>query len=165
MNCDEARIRLSMEMDGELDEAAARELVAHVSGCAACLEYRERLGGADAKLGQIARAMLPPPAFSFRLPGMPCTASSLTLMSVSAGKPYTIRGAERAPKERSTSPPTSFSSAVVTPGFTAFSIRASVIRTIRPINTQVVKEVKSDMGEIEATERDPSIPDEPPEAE
>ena len=39
------------------------------------------------------------------------------------------------------------------------------IRTIRPINTQVVKEVKSDMGEIEATERDPSIPDEPPEAE
>ena len=39
------------------------------------------------------------------------------------------------------------------------------IRTIRPINTQVVKESKSDMGEIEATERDPSIPDEPPDAE
>jgi len=35
------------------------------------------------------------------------------------------------------------------------------IRTIRPINTQVVKESKSDLGEGEITERDPSIPDEP----
>ena len=35
------------------------------------------------------------------------------------------------------------------------------IRTIRPINTQVVKESKSDLGEGEVTERDPSIPDEP----
>jgi hypothetical protein len=35
------------------------------------------------------------------------------------------------------------------------------IRTIRPINTQVVKESKSDLGEGEVTERDPSVPDEP----
>ena len=35
------------------------------------------------------------------------------------------------------------------------------IRTIRPINTRVVKESKSDLGEGEVTERDPSIPDEP----
>ena len=35
------------------------------------------------------------------------------------------------------------------------------IRTIRPINTQVVKESKGDLGEGEITERDPSIPDEP----
>jgi hypothetical protein len=35
------------------------------------------------------------------------------------------------------------------------------IRTIRPINTQTVKESKSDLGEAEITERDPSIPDEP----
>jgi len=35
------------------------------------------------------------------------------------------------------------------------------IRTIRPINTQVVKESKGDLGEGEVTERDPSIPDEP----
>lgn len=38
------------------------------------------------------------------------------------------------------------------------------IRTIRPINTQVVREEKSDLGEVEVSERDPSIPDEPPEA-
>jgi hypothetical protein len=37
------------------------------------------------------------------------------------------------------------------------------IRTIRPINTQVVKESKADLGEGEAMERDPSIPDEPTE--
>jgi hypothetical protein len=36
-----------------------------------------------------------------------------------------------------------------------------MIRTIRPINTQVVKESQSDLGEGEVTERDPSIPDEP----
>ena len=35
------------------------------------------------------------------------------------------------------------------------------IRTIRPINAQVVKESKGDLGEGEITERDPSIPDEP----
>jgi hypothetical protein len=35
------------------------------------------------------------------------------------------------------------------------------IRTIRPINTQVVKESKGDLGEGEVIERDPSIPDEP----
>ena len=35
------------------------------------------------------------------------------------------------------------------------------IRTIRPINTQVVQESKSDLGEGEIIERDPSIPDEP----
>lgn len=35
------------------------------------------------------------------------------------------------------------------------------IRTIRPINTQVVTESKADMGEAEITDRDPSIPDEP----
>ena len=35
------------------------------------------------------------------------------------------------------------------------------IRTIRPINTQVVKESQSDLGQGEVTERDPSIPDEP----
>jgi len=35
------------------------------------------------------------------------------------------------------------------------------IRTIRPINAQVVKESKGDLGEAEITERDPSIPDEP----
>jgi len=35
------------------------------------------------------------------------------------------------------------------------------IRTIRPINAQVIKESKSDLGEGEITERDPSIPDEP----
>jgi hypothetical protein len=35
------------------------------------------------------------------------------------------------------------------------------IQTIRPINTRVVKELKSDLGEVGSTERDPSIPDEP----
>ena len=35
------------------------------------------------------------------------------------------------------------------------------IRTLRPINTQLVKESKGDLGEGEVTERDPSIPDEP----
>jgi hypothetical protein len=35
------------------------------------------------------------------------------------------------------------------------------IRTIRPIDTRAVKESKSDLGEGEITERDPSIPDEP----
>jgi hypothetical protein len=35
------------------------------------------------------------------------------------------------------------------------------IRTIRPINTQVVKESKGDLEEGEVTERDPSIPDAP----
>ena len=35
------------------------------------------------------------------------------------------------------------------------------IRTIRPINTHVVKESKSDLGELGSTDRDPSIPDEP----
>ena len=35
------------------------------------------------------------------------------------------------------------------------------IRTIRPINTQVVKESKGDLGEGDITERDASIPDEP----
>ena len=35
------------------------------------------------------------------------------------------------------------------------------IRTIRPINTQVVKESKGDLGEGEVTGRDPSVPDEP----
>jgi hypothetical protein len=37
------------------------------------------------------------------------------------------------------------------------------INTIRPINTQVVKESKADLGEGEVTERDASIPDEPPQ--
>lgn len=37
------------------------------------------------------------------------------------------------------------------------------IRTIRPINTQTVKETKSDMGEVEVSERDPSMPDDPAE--
>jgi hypothetical protein len=35
------------------------------------------------------------------------------------------------------------------------------IRTIRPINTQIVKESQGDMGQGEITERDPSVPDEP----
>ena len=35
------------------------------------------------------------------------------------------------------------------------------IRTIRPINTQVVKESQGELGEGEVTERDPSIPDQP----
>jgi len=35
------------------------------------------------------------------------------------------------------------------------------IRTIRPINAQVVKESKGELGEGEVTERDPSVPDEP----
>ncbi|HEX8784022.1 MAG TPA: DUF6491 family protein [Steroidobacteraceae bacterium] len=35
------------------------------------------------------------------------------------------------------------------------------IRTIRPINTQVVKESQGELGQGEVTERDPSIPDEP----
>ena len=35
------------------------------------------------------------------------------------------------------------------------------IRTIRPINAQVVKEQQADLGQGEVTERDPSIPDEP----
>ena len=35
------------------------------------------------------------------------------------------------------------------------------IRTIRPINTQVVKETQADLGQGEITERDPSIPEEP----
>jgi len=35
------------------------------------------------------------------------------------------------------------------------------IRTIRPINAQVVKESKGDLGEGEVIERDPSVPDEP----
>lgn len=35
------------------------------------------------------------------------------------------------------------------------------IRTIRPINTQVVTESKADLGEAEITDRDSSIPDEP----
>jgi hypothetical protein len=35
------------------------------------------------------------------------------------------------------------------------------IRTIRPINTQVVKESQGELGEGEVVERDPSIPDEP----
>ena len=35
------------------------------------------------------------------------------------------------------------------------------IRTIRPINTEVVKESKGDLEEGEVIERDPSIPDEP----
>ena len=37
------------------------------------------------------------------------------------------------------------------------------IRTIRPINTQVVHETKGDLGEGEVIDRDPSIPDEPPQ--
>jgi hypothetical protein len=35
------------------------------------------------------------------------------------------------------------------------------IRTIRPINTQVVKESQAELGDGEVIERDPSIPDEP----
>ena len=35
------------------------------------------------------------------------------------------------------------------------------IRTIRPLNTQVVHEAKSDLHEGDGIERDPSIPDEP----
>ena len=35
------------------------------------------------------------------------------------------------------------------------------IRTIRPINAQVVTESKGDLGEGDVIERDPSIPDEP----
>jgi hypothetical protein len=35
------------------------------------------------------------------------------------------------------------------------------IRTIRPINTQIVKESKGDLGEGDVIERDASIPDEP----
>jgi hypothetical protein len=35
------------------------------------------------------------------------------------------------------------------------------IRTIRPINAQVVTESKGELGEGEVIERDPSIPDEP----
>jgi hypothetical protein len=38
------------------------------------------------------------------------------------------------------------------------------IRTIRPItNTQAVHETKSDLGEGDVIDRDPSIPDEPPQ--
>ena len=48
------------------------------------------------------------------------------------------------------------------PGRTPNSVGCT-IRTIRPINTQVVKESKSDMSEGEIVERDPSIPDEPQE--
>ena len=35
------------------------------------------------------------------------------------------------------------------------------IRTIRPLNTQAIHESQSDLGQGDATERDPSIPDEP----
>ena len=37
------------------------------------------------------------------------------------------------------------------------------IRTIRPINTQDVKETQADLGTGDVIERDPSIPDEPPQ--
>jgi hypothetical protein len=57
-----------------------------------------------------------------------------------------------------------FDSVTVLRGTSRAASRAGCnIRTIRPINTHVVKEVESELGEVEPIERDPSIPDEPPE--
>jgi Family of unknown function (DUF6491) len=39
------------------------------------------------------------------------------------------------------------------------------IRSIRPINTHVIVEVKQDMGEVDVTQRDPSLPNDPEEGE
>jgi mycothiol system anti-sigma-R factor len=43
MTCNEARARLEALLDGELDAAVAREVEAHLSGCASCREAYQRL--------------------------------------------------------------------------------------------------------------------------
>src|SRR5438045_406753 len=72
------------------------------------------------------------PSRSARSPGIPCTASSFTLMQFAPGKPYTLAGADRAPFASMVSRPIRSSSAVVTPGLTCFFIASSTRRTTTP---------------------------------
>jgi anti-sigma factor (TIGR02949 family) len=63
MTCDEAEIMLHALLDGELDAGHAREVEAHVAGCAACAEKLKaframRVAMADANLRQAAPAHL-----------------------------------------------------------------------------------------------------------
>src|SRR5215510_911762 len=68
------------------------------------------------------------PARMRRLPGIPCTISSLTLISTTPGNPYSSAGADRAPCAANTRAATSSSSPVVTPARTFFANASSVSR-------------------------------------
>ena len=46
MNCDEAGILLHALIDGELDAGHAREVEAHIAGCAGCAAQLARVSGA-----------------------------------------------------------------------------------------------------------------------
>ncbi len=54
-----------------------------------------------------------------------------------------------------------FDSVVVQRGGITGSRTSCRIATIRPINTQVVKESRSDLQDVELVDRDPAVPDEP----
>lgn len=54
MTCDEAAELLAERVDGELAPLAARELHAHLAGCAACASLRRRLEAVVAALHEMA---------------------------------------------------------------------------------------------------------------
>lgn len=54
MNCNEARQNLEPALDGALDEAAVRPVLAHMTTCAQCREKLERLEAVRALLREVA---------------------------------------------------------------------------------------------------------------
>jgi anti-sigma factor RsiW len=59
MNCDEATIKISAYMDGELDAAEARSVAEHLTTCGACRKEFEAFSKVDGFLQALPQADLP----------------------------------------------------------------------------------------------------------
>lgn len=59
LRCEEARLLLQAELDGELDAAGAAPLAAHVAGCAACARERAALAALSLRLRALPRHAAP----------------------------------------------------------------------------------------------------------
>jgi anti-sigma factor RsiW len=59
MQCDEARLLLQAELDGELDAAGAAPLAAHVQGCADCARERQEMASLSRRLRALPRHAAP----------------------------------------------------------------------------------------------------------
>jgi anti-sigma factor RsiW len=59
MQCEEARLLLQAELDGELDAAGAAPLAAHVQGCAACARERQEMAALSRRLRALPRYAAP----------------------------------------------------------------------------------------------------------
>src|SRR5579883_216214 len=73
--CDEMRLLIQAELDGELDAARAAGLARHLADCPACAEARAALGGLSARIRAGARYHRAPAALRDRFAAPPPAAA------------------------------------------------------------------------------------------